>query len=190
MDLKLKGKRTRVTGFTAGIGWAIAHELAAEGVAVVINGRDATRLAQAVERLSAEVRSAELIAVQTDVGTADGCEHLAEAACDVDILVNNCGIYELIAEGSAGMDVSVNAVLPSPTRTAAAIAFIEHLTRETGCADSDGEQAFSSEQRPTSLQHRFVEPTEIAATAAFMRSPLAAAMNGTALRVEGARFVL
>jgi NAD(P)-dependent dehydrogenase (short-subunit alcohol dehydrogenase family) len=257
MDLKLRGTRALVTGSTAGIGWAIARELAAEGAQVVLNGRDPWRLTQAVERLYAEVRSAEVVAVQADVGTAEGCEHLAEAAGDVDILVNNCGIYEAIpfeaiadahwqrlfdvnvmsgvrltrallpamkarnwgrvvfvssesgvcppadmahygmtksaqlsvsravAEGCAGTGVTVNAVLPGPTRTAGAIAFVERLARETGCALADAEQAFFREQRPTSLLHRFVEPAEIAATVAFMCSPLAAAMNGTALRVDG-----
>ena len=51
MDLQLSGKRALVTGSTAGIGFAIATELAREGVAVVLNGRSEERVAQAVQRL-------------------------------------------------------------------------------------------------------------------------------------------
>jgi NAD(P)-dependent dehydrogenase (short-subunit alcohol dehydrogenase family) len=94
MDLQLRGKRALVTGSTSGIGWSIARELAAEGAELVINGRDTGRLTQAVERLCAAIPGAEVVAVQADVATADGCAHLAEAAGVVDILVNNCGIFE------------------------------------------------------------------------------------------------
>ena len=94
MDLQLQGKRALVTGSTAGISWAIARELATEGVAVVVNGRDRARTARAIKRLCAAVPGAQVDAVQADVGTADGCAHLAEAAGDVDILVDHCGIFD------------------------------------------------------------------------------------------------
>ena len=94
MDLQLKGKRALVTGSTSGIGWAIARELAAEGAQVLLNGREAGRLQQALQRLQAELPDATIDAVQADLSTAEGCQQLLNAAGNVDILVNNLGIFE------------------------------------------------------------------------------------------------
>lgn len=257
MDLQLQGKRALVTGSTAGIGWAIARELAAEGVAVVVNGRDIARTARAIKRLCAAVPGAEVDAVQADVGTADGCAHLAEAAGEVDILVNNCGIFDPrpfeqiddakrphffevnvmsgvrlsrallpamkarnwgrivfissesgicppaemvhygvtksaqlsvsrgLAETCAGSGVTVNAVLPGPTRTEGAGEFFVKLARDAGQTLAEAESAFFTQARPTSLLKRFIEPPEVAAMVAYVCNSRASATNGAALRVEG-----
>ncbi|MEV9632845.1 SDR family NAD(P)-dependent oxidoreductase, partial [Klebsiella pneumoniae] len=80
-----------VTGSTAGIGLAIAKRLAAEGVAVIVSGRDQAKLDAAVAEVAAlgTVRG-----VLADVATAEGAATLIAAAPEVDILVNNLGIYE------------------------------------------------------------------------------------------------
>ena len=94
MDLQLTGKRAVVTGSSSGIGHAIARALASEGAHVLLNGRDARRLQHALENLQAELPGATVDAVQADLSTAAGCQQLLDAAGEVDILVNNLGIFE------------------------------------------------------------------------------------------------
>jgi NAD(P)-dependent dehydrogenase (short-subunit alcohol dehydrogenase family) len=94
MDLQLKGKRALVTGSTAGIGLATAKGLAREGARVVVNGRTAERVVRAVEEVRAAAPGADVMGVPADLGTAAGCAQIWEAVPEVDILVNNVGIFE------------------------------------------------------------------------------------------------
>ncbi len=94
MDLGLQGKRALVTGSTAGIGWATARALAAEGAHVVVNGRSAQRVEAAVSRLRGELPNAQVHGIAADLGTAEGCAQLTAQLPDVDVLVNNLGIFE------------------------------------------------------------------------------------------------
>lgn len=257
MDLQLSGKRALVTGSTAGIGFAIATELAREGVAVVLNGRSEERVAQAVQRLQAAVPQAQVRGVAADVASAAGCELLAQASAGVDILVNNFGIFDPqpfeaiddaqwqrffdanvmsgvrltrallpamqaagwgrvvfinsesgvnpptemvhygmskaaqlsvsrgLAQHCAGTGVTVNAVLPGPTRTEGVGDFFAKLAAEQGVDQAEAERRFFTDARPTSLLRRFIEPSEVAALVAYVCSPRSAATNGAALRAEG-----
>jgi NAD(P)-dependent dehydrogenase (short-subunit alcohol dehydrogenase family) len=94
MDLGLGGKRALVTGSTAGIGWAAARALAAEGAEVTINGRTGPRVERAVEALLQAVPHATVRGVAADLGTAAGCDALVAGLPEVDVLVNNLGIFE------------------------------------------------------------------------------------------------
>lgn len=94
MDLQLNGKRALITGSTAGIGFAIAEALAREGASVVINGRTRQRVDEAVEKLRASVPSAEVLNLAVDLGTADGTREATTRLAEVDILINNLGIFE------------------------------------------------------------------------------------------------
>jgi NAD(P)-dependent dehydrogenase (short-subunit alcohol dehydrogenase family) len=94
MDFGLQGKRALVTGSTAGIGYAAAAALAREGASVTLNGRTPARVAQALERLRAEQPGASLHGVAADLANAEGCARLTSAVPEVDILVNNVGIFE------------------------------------------------------------------------------------------------
>ena len=94
MDLGLRGRRALVTGSTLGIGFAAARQLAAEGAAVVVNGRSAERVDEAVGRLRAAVPGADVQGIAADLGTADGCARVTAAIPDLDVLVNNLGIFE------------------------------------------------------------------------------------------------
>ena len=94
MDLGLTGKRALVTGSTAGIGFAAARALAREGARVTVNGRTHERVSQALASLAGEHPDARLDGVAADLGTAEGCRLLVERLADVDILVNNLGIFE------------------------------------------------------------------------------------------------
>ncbi|WP_372656595.1 SDR family NAD(P)-dependent oxidoreductase [Hydrogenophaga sp.] len=93
MKIDLSGKTAIVTGSTAGIGYAIAKGLAQAGADVVLNGRTAAAVEQAVATLAAEVSPANIRGVAADVGTAEGCAALVAAQPSADILVNNVGIY-------------------------------------------------------------------------------------------------
>lgn len=96
MDLRLDDKLALVTASSGGIGFAIARALAAEGARVIINGRSAASVAGAVDRLRREWPAARLESLAADNGTAEGCEATVRAFPDVDILVNNLGIYEAV----------------------------------------------------------------------------------------------
>ncbi len=89
MDLKLAGKTALVTGSTAGIGFAIAAGLAQEGASVIINGRTQSRVEEAVKKLKGKV-----FGLALDLGTADGTRKAIEKYPEVDILINNLGIFE------------------------------------------------------------------------------------------------
>lgn len=257
MDLLLKGKRALVTGSTSGIGWASARELAAEGAHVVLSGRDPARLASAVARIQAEVAGAVVSGVAADLSTAAGCQQLLDGAGELDILVNNLGIFEPkpfeqigdedwtrffevnvmsgvrlsrhhlprmkarnwgrivfissesgicppaemvhygmsksaqlsvsrgLAETCIGTGVTVNSVLPGPTRTEGVGDFFATLARDAGQTLEQAEHDFFKFARPTSLLQRFIEPAEIAAMVTYVCSPRSAATNGAALHVEG-----
>ena len=94
MNLELEGKRALVSGSTAGIGWAIAAGLAAEGAEVIVNGRTEARVHAAVEQVRARHPRARVRGVAADLGTAEGCARVVREVPDVDVLVNNLGIFE------------------------------------------------------------------------------------------------
>ncbi len=94
MDLGLNGKRALVTGSTAGIGLATAEALVREGARVIINGRTAARVSTALAALRQAAPHADVQGVAADVSTAEGCARLIAAHPEVDVLVNNMGIFE------------------------------------------------------------------------------------------------
>ena len=96
MDLQLNGKAALVTGSTAGIGFATARGLAAEGASVIVNGRTQERVNAAIADIRKSHPGAKISGVATDVSTAAGCQMLAEAVPEVDVLVNNMGIFKPI----------------------------------------------------------------------------------------------
>lgn len=95
MDLQLQGKRALVTGCSAGVGLAIAQDLAKEGAAVIVNGRTQTRVEQALAAITKAGVSGKLEGLAADLGTAEGTRTAIERFPEVDILVNNLGIFEI-----------------------------------------------------------------------------------------------
>jgi len=254
MDLQLKGKRALVTGSTAGIGAAIAKALAREGAWVIVNGRSAADVEKAVATLKAE-SGGDLVGFAGDFGTAQPIEELVRRHPEVDILVNNMGIFEPkpfedipdadwmrffevnvlsgvrlsraylpamkranwgriifissesalqipaemihygatktaqiavargLAETVAGTGITVNSVLPGPTKSRGVNDFVAALS--AGASFEAFETEFFQNIRPTSLIKRFESPDEIASFVAYLASPLASAITGAALRVDG-----
>ncbi|MEG3985789.1 SDR family oxidoreductase [Microcoleus sp. S28C3] len=257
MDLQLSDRIALVSGSTAGIGLAIATTLAQEGATVIVNGRTQERVNDALKSIQQSVPNAKLQGIAADLGTQAGVKLLFQQVPEVNILVNNLGIYgakafedisdeewmnflevnvmsgvrlsrhylplmlkkdwgriifissesglnipvEMIhygvtktaqiavsrglAETTAGSRVTVNTVLPGPTRSEGVETFIEGLAKEQNISAEQVEKEFFTNTRPSSLIQRFASTSEVAALVAFVASPLASAINGAALRVEG-----
>lgn len=94
MKIDLSGKTALVTGSTAGIGHAIARSLAATGAAVVVNGRTQGKVDAAVASITKAVTGSKVRGIAADVATAAGCKSVIAALPEVDILINNAGIFE------------------------------------------------------------------------------------------------
>jgi NAD(P)-dependent dehydrogenase (short-subunit alcohol dehydrogenase family) len=94
MDLQLTGKLALVSGSTAGIGFAIASALAREGARVIVNGRTEERVQSAIDRIRTAHTNAMLEPLAADLSGAAGAEDAVRRFPEVDVLVNNLGIFE------------------------------------------------------------------------------------------------
>ena len=256
MDLELGDKIALVTGSTAGIGLAIARRLGAEGARVILSGRDQFKLDQAVDSLL-NSGAADVNGIAADITTPEGAAELLGRLPEVDILINNLGIYETkefgqisdadwqryfdvnvmsgvrltrnyfprmleknsgrvifissetglavdpgmihyamtkttqlsIARGLAsltkGTAVTVNSVMPGPTRSEGIVDFLRSISSNPNATSAEVEAEFFTTARSGSLLQRMIEPEEIATMVAFLASPLSAATNGAAIRLEG-----
>lgn len=255
MDLQLKGKKVLVTGSTAGIGFAATRAFVAEGASVIVNGRTQERVDTAIDKIRKSQPNPDLTGVASDVSNAAGCAMLIQAVPDVDILVNNMGIFEPkpfeeitnedwfhffeanvmsgvrlsrhylsgmrkrnwgrilfvssesgvqipvemihygmtktaqiaiargLAESVVGTGITVNSILPGPTRSEGVEAFVAQMG---GGGDSAAFEAeFFKSVRPSSLLKRFATVEEVASTIVYLCSPLASATTGAAIRADG-----
>ncbi|AFL74912.1 SDR family NAD(P)-dependent oxidoreductase [Thiocystis violascens] len=257
MNFHLEGKRALVTGSTGGIGFATALGLAMEGAEVVINGRTPARVEAASQRIRDAVPGAQVRSVAADLSSADGCNALIQSVPDLDVLINNVGIFEPktfeaiddadwlrffetnvmsgvrlsrhylmgmrardwgrivfvssesalqippemihygmtktaqlaiargLAETTAGTGITVNSVLPGPTRSEGVATFVERLAQERGIDFAAMEREFFASARPSSLLQRFATVEEVANMIVYVCSTAASATNGAALRVDG-----
>jgi NAD(P)-dependent dehydrogenase (short-subunit alcohol dehydrogenase family) len=94
MKIDLSGKTALVTGSTTGIGHAIARGLAEAGATVAVNGRTKAKVDAAAAAMAKAVPGAKIRGIAADVSTAAGCKAVVEALPEVDILINNAGIFE------------------------------------------------------------------------------------------------
>jgi NAD(P)-dependent dehydrogenase (short-subunit alcohol dehydrogenase family) len=257
MDLQLDGKRALVSGSTAGIGYAIVAALAKEGAHVIVNGRSKARVDAAVQKLNSAGLKGKVEGFAADLGTSEGVAQIVAAYPEVEILVNNLGIFEPkpfeqipdadwlrffevnvlsgvrlsrhylprmkergwgrivfissesglqtpvemihygmtktaqlaisrgLAETTAGTNVTVNTVLPGPTDSEGVATFVEQMAAARKISREEVEKEFFRTVRPSSLLKRFATVDEVAAMVAYVCSPVSAATNGAALRVDG-----
>lgn len=256
MDLKLSGKLALVSGSTAGIGYAIAETLAAEGARVIVNGRTQAGVDTALASIH-KATNKDAIGFAGDLSVAAVAEALVHKHSGIEILINNLGIFEPkpfeeipdadwlrffdvnvlsgarlarlvlpamrranwgrivfissesgmqipaemvhygmtkaaqiaiargIAESVAGTGITVNSVLPGPTKSRGVGDFVDALAKEQGKSSGEFEKEFFEHVRPTSLMKRFGTPQEVASLVAYVASPLSTATTGAALRVDG-----
>jgi NAD(P)-dependent dehydrogenase (short-subunit alcohol dehydrogenase family) len=256
MDLQLKNKLALVSGSTAGIGLAIATTLAQEGARVIVNGRKQESVDTVVAELKAST-GADVLGFAGDLSQADVANEVARRYPDVEILVNNLGIFEPkpfeeipdedwkrffdvnvlsgvrlarlflpsmrranwgriifissesgvqipaemvhygmtktaqiavargIAESVAGTGITVNSVLPGPTKSRGVVDFVDSLAKADNKSAEQVEKDFFEHVRPTSLIKRFGTTEEVASLVAYVASPLASATTGAALRADG-----
>lgn len=95
MDLQLKSKTAFISGSTQGIGFAIARQLVIEGATVIINGRTQEKIDSAVKIVKQEVPNADISGIVTDFTNIEAVNQLLGALPNIDILINNVGIFEL-----------------------------------------------------------------------------------------------
>ena len=95
------------------------------------------------------------------------------------------GVSRGIAETIAGTGITVNSVLPGPTKSRGLVGFVDEMAEQSGQTFEQVEQNFIEQARPSSLIKRFANLEEVASMVAYVASPLASATNGAALRVDG-----
>lgn len=93
MDLKLKGKKVFISGSTKGIGYATAKTLAEEGAEIIINGRSKESVDKATKDLKKEVPNGEISGIACDFSNKEEINKLIKELDDLDILINNVGIF-------------------------------------------------------------------------------------------------
>ena len=95
------------------------------------------------------------------------------------------GLSRGLAERTKGTNVTVNTILPGPTRSEGVGGFIENLASDQQKTKGQVEEEFFQHMRPTSLINRFADTEEVANLIVYVSSPLSSATNGAALRVDG-----
>ena len=90
-----------------------------------------------------------------------------------------------LAESVVGTGITVNSILPGPTRSRGVVDFVGRIAKEKGKTFDEFEAGFIEEMRPSSIIRRFATTDEVASLVAYIASPLASATTGAALRVDG-----
>ena len=256
MNLQLKNKTAFITGSTAGIGFATAKILLEEGVTVIINGRNQSKIDATVSKLKTIIPNAKVSGIAADFSKVEEVNILLEQLPAIDILVNNVGIYQTesffeskdetwlqqfeinvmsgmrlsrqllpkmmehnwgriifissecaslsptdslaynmtkaamlsisrgLAEITKGTQVTVNTIVPGSTLSEGAQQFLKDVAARESKTPQQVEAEFFNKVRTSSLLQRFASVEEVANTIAFYVSPLAAATNGAAIKVD------
>jgi len=257
MNLQLNGKSVFISGSTSGIGFGLVKIFLQEGASVILNGRTDASVLEASQRLKKSFPEGSIEGITCDFSNSAEVEMLLKKLPNIDILINNVGIYssksffdttdenwqqqmevnimsgvrlskhllpkmidknwgrilfissecatlvpsDLIAYSTTktallglsrglaqltkGTGVTVNIILPGSTLTEGAQLFLENLAKEKNQSLEQVKIDFFKEVRPSSLLQRFISVEEIANTVVYFSSPLAAATNGTSIKLDG-----
>ncbi len=257
MDLELKGKSVFISGSTAGIGFGVAQTFLKEGAEIVINGRTEASVAKAMVQLKATFPNGKISGIAADFSNGESVCSLLHQLPDIDILINNVGIYRSqsffettdtdwhqqyqvnvmsgvrlarhvlpkmlennwgrilfvssecatlvpenliaysvtkasllavsrgLAQLTKGSMVTVNTVVPGSTMTEGAEHFLTEWAQKENKTVEEAATHFFKEVRTSSLLQRFASVAEIANSIVYFSSPIAAATNGAAIKLEG-----
>ena len=94
MDLQLKGKKAFISGSTSGIGFATAKRMLLEDATVIINGRSTATISKAIDQLKKETGKEDISGIAADFSKVSEVDALLQQLPEVDILINNAGIFE------------------------------------------------------------------------------------------------
>jgi len=108
IDFGLTNKKAIVTGATSGIGYGIARVLALAGAHVIITGRTPDKVNASVSTLQKETKKDHIEGIAADAGTADGCKLITQKYPQIDILVNNVGIFPVVPFTESSDDLWMN----------------------------------------------------------------------------------
>jgi 3-oxoacyl-[acyl-carrier protein] reductase len=96
MNLGLDNRTALVSASSGGIGLEIAISLAKENATVIVNGRTEKSVSEAIAKIKQQLPNANLKSLVADIGTKEGCDKTIQEFPEIDILVNNLGIYEAV----------------------------------------------------------------------------------------------
>jgi len=257
MNLHLTNKNVLITGSTSGIGFATAKLFINEGASVIINGRSQKNIDKAIGLILDEFPEAKISGIVADFLDKNSITNLINSIKQVDILINNVGIYKSqsfqettdtdwadmievnvmsgvrlsraflpkmlhknwgrilfissecaalvpedliaysttkaallslsrgLAQNTRGTNVTVNTVLPGSTLSEGAENFLQQQSERTKQSIQEVTDNFFKNVRTSSLIERFITTEEIANTIVYLSSPLSAATNGAAIKVDG-----
>lgn len=146
-----------------------------------INVMSGVRLSRALFPKMLEKNWGRIIFISSETGVSAASEMVHYGMTKTAQIAISRGIAEL----TKGSNVTVNSILPGPTKSRGINGFIADMAKENNITPIQAEQNFFKDIRPTSLIQRFASVEEVADTVAYYASPLASATNGAAIRVEG-----
>ncbi|HMA49409.1 MAG TPA: SDR family oxidoreductase [Magnetospirillaceae bacterium] len=146
-----------------------------------VNVLSGVRLSRALMPAMIEKNWGRIIFISSESGVSTPTEMIHYGTTKTAQLAVSRGLAQL----AKGTGVTVNSVLPGPTRSEGIVDFLRSVSSNPGASDAENEAEFFAKGRPSSLLQRLLEAEEVANMVTYIASPLSSGTNGAALRVEG-----